>query len=232
MGVQMATFMIKVISLSSDQSRRDLFCSTGAGDCDIEWSFFDACSEISEPLIYDAAKAAIAKGRPLTKGERGCYSSHYNVWLNFIESSYSHLIVFEDDVMVDWAYIYKLMKEISDNEIPGILRLFTRSAPRFRSSGFYADRYLIQMRSFPSGAQGYILNKDAAARLLNFCQIMDRPIDDKIDSSWEHGVSNFAIFPYPLYEKSLPSSIGDKERIDCKIRLTFTQNTKRIYKKT
>ena len=36
--------------------------------------------------------------RHLTKGEIGCFMSHYNVWLDVIEKGYDKVVVFEDDI--------------------------------------------------------------------------------------------------------------------------------------
>lgn len=36
--------------------------------------------------------------RPMTRGEIGCFLSHYGIWNDVVENHYSRVLVFEDDV--------------------------------------------------------------------------------------------------------------------------------------
>ncbi len=65
----------------------------------------------------------------------------------------------------------------------------------------------------PSGTQGYLLNRNAAKKLLLHTDRMIHPIDDAIDRAWEHRLRLRGIEPAIL---SLPniyeSTIGDRSR--------------------
>src|SRR3546814_13112009 len=70
-----------------------------------DWSS-DVCSSdlyesLHPDLAYREEEAIVAKGRPLTKGEIGCYSSHYEAWRQLVAGEHDQYVVLEDDVIVD-----------------------------------------------------------------------------------------------------------------------------------
>src|SRR3546814_12303435 len=69
---------VLVISMADAVERRAAF-SARAARAGIPWRFVEACSDLAEGLRYDAAAVERNKGRPLTKGELGCYSSHFTI---------------------------------------------------------------------------------------------------------------------------------------------------------
>ncbi|XP_054709347.1 glycosyltransferase 25 family member-like [Uloborus diversus] len=53
--------------------------------------------------------------RPLTKGEIGCFLSHYNIWRDIIENHHRTALVFEDDIRFEPYFkqkVHKILKEI------------------------------------------------------------------------------------------------------------------------
>ncbi|XP_074911781.1 inactive glycosyltransferase 25 family member 3 isoform X3 [Buteo buteo] len=54
-------------------------------------------------------------GRTLTKGEVGCFLSHYNVWKEIVSRGLERSVVFEDDVRFEAAFparLHRLMEEL------------------------------------------------------------------------------------------------------------------------
>src|ERR1039458_3183277 len=101
---------VGVISLRAAHDRRATFAAFAA-DTSVPWSFIDALTALAPPLHYDESDARRVHGRTLTEGELGSYASHVAAWEWLLESQYQQLIVFEDDVVVDWPLIAPLRGE-------------------------------------------------------------------------------------------------------------------------
>ncbi|ERE89025.1 procollagen galactosyltransferase 1 [Cricetulus griseus] len=53
-------------------------------------------------------------GRPLTKGELGCFLSHYNIWKEVVERGLQKSLVFEDDLRFEIFFKRRLMSLMRD----------------------------------------------------------------------------------------------------------------------
>src|SRR5688500_9202293 len=90
---------ILVLSLDLAVDRQAVFARSAPEG--VDWSFFDAWRTLHPELDYDEQRAQINFGRVLTKGEIGCYSSHYAMWTALIEDGEAdRYIILEDDVIV------------------------------------------------------------------------------------------------------------------------------------
>ncbi len=206
---------VVVISLPEAADRRATFTERARGTT-IRWTWFDAHRELAPALSHDPDEAIVAKGRPMFPGELGCYSSHYAAWERFLDSGESQLLVLEDDTIVDWGFLEKLVTV--DLQPAGIsyLRLYAKRPCAFREllrNAVEQQRTLIEYLDRPLGTQGYVLTREGAQRFLRHCRRVRRPLDDELDRSWEHGVACLGIFPFPLIEESTASTIGP-ERFD------------------
>lgn len=202
---------IRVISLPSATERRAAFANA-TGGAGVSWEFFDARTNISDALQYDAGGARRAHGRTLTAGELGTYASHLAVWKWLLDSEFDQAIVFEDDIVADWPFIEQLAT--LDFSAMGIdyLRLFTKIPARFRKLRCpFLDRYhhLIRITSFALGTQAYLITRDGAKRLLKHATRVNCPIDTYMDKYWRHGVPNLALYPFPVFERFGASTIGE-----------------------
>ncbi|KAK2818311.1 hypothetical protein Q7C36_022244 [Tachysurus vachellii] len=59
-------------------------------------------------------------GRPLTKGELGCFLSHYNIWTEIVERGLQRSLVLEDDLRFELFFKRKLQKLMQDVEAEGL----------------------------------------------------------------------------------------------------------------
>lgn len=206
------TTAITVISLAGAHERRAAFAKFAA-ECGRQWAFFDAHTAIAPPLQYAPRAARRVHGRPLTEGEIGTYASHVVVWQRLLQSNLQQMIVFEDDVVVDWPLISRLAAV--DFSAIGVeyLRLFTKIPARFRKlrSPFF-DRYhhLIRITRFALGTQAYVITREGARRLLEHATQIECPIDAYMDKYWQHGVPNLALYPFPVFERGEASTIGER----------------------
>jgi glycosyl transferase family 25 len=202
---------IRVISLPAAQERRQAFArSAVAAGC--EWEFFDAHTTPVSGLSYDEKRVTGIYGRRLHPGELGCYSSHFDLWRWLLKADFEQLIVLEDDVVVDWEFIH----DISAIDMAGrgieYLRLFAKMpAPwRFIASPYFDTyRHLIRFTGYALGTQAYLLSKAGAARLIGHGSNIEAPVDVYMDRTWDHGLLNLAVYPFPVYERHQRSSIGE-----------------------
>lgn len=201
---------VLVVSMADATDRQQRFTerANGAG---VSWSFFTAYSKLHPALVYDETEALLAHGRPLRAGELGCYSSHYAIWEQLVADDVDQYVVLEDDVIVDWEYLKKIIEaDLSTMKID-YLRLYYKYPVRqivLKYAFVDRSRSLVELSDFAYGTQGYLITKAAAARLLKHCRTVHRPIDDELDRSWAHGVRNLSVFPFPLIEESGTSTIG------------------------
>ncbi|MBI2257154.1 MAG: glycosyltransferase family 25 protein [Proteobacteria bacterium] len=209
-GVAPKRTKVFVVSMANATDRQQRFTERAAG-ANVPWSFFDAYTKLHPTLVYDETEALLTHGRPLRPGELGCYSSHYAIWEQLVEDDVDQYVVLEDDVIVDWEYLKKIIEtDLSAFKID-YLRLYYKYPVRqivLMNAFVDRSRSLVELSDFAYGTQGYLITKVAAARLLRHCRVVRRPIDDELDRSWAHGVRNLAVFPFPLIEESGTSIIG------------------------
>jgi glycosyl transferase family 25 len=199
-----------VISLPGSDDRRQRF-SERADGTSIQWEYFDAHGGASPDLVYDPGQAILHKGRTLSDGEIGCYSSHFALWKQLLDDRADQYLVLEDDVVVDWKRLEVLAQ--CDLRAEGIeyLRLYYKRPVPFlllRDDFLFKSLRLVQLLGKSDGSQGYFITRAAAEKLVRASRNVVRPLDDQLDRFWDHGVRNLAIFPFPLFEQAGPSLIG------------------------
>lgn len=203
---------IRVINLETSVGRRDAFTQM-VGSTKLDWEFFPAHTGKTEPLQYDNRAAVRRCGRPLSPPEIGCYASHFKLWQWLSDSDLDQVIIFEDDVIVDWALIEMLaITRFSDYGIE-MLRLHTYGPFRWRIvkyKFFSANSHVIRLIGMVPGAAAYILSKAAARTLVSNYSLITAPVDWVLSRYWEHRVPNYCIFPFPVMEQYGPSTIGDE----------------------
>jgi glycosyl transferase family 25 len=162
-------------------------------------------------LVLDADAVERNKGRPMTKGEIGCYVSHFSIWQQMADQGIAQCIVLEDDTIVDWAFLARLAAtDLAAQDIP-YLRLYAK-LPTFNRvvarNFLQHSRTLVELVGHPYGTQAYVITLQGARAFLHACATIKRPIDDQMDRSWEHGIRNLALFPAPVIEEFVESGIG------------------------
>jgi glycosyl transferase family 25 len=201
---------VVVISLPDAADRRATFTERARGT-PVRWDWFDAHRQLGPGLTHDPDEVIVAKGRPMYPGELGCYSSHYAAWRMFLESRAPQMLVLEDDTIVDWGFLEKLVTV--DLQAAGIpyLRLYAKRPCAFREvlrDAVERQRTLVEYLDRPLGTQAYVMTRAGAERFVRHCREVRRPLDDELDRSWEHGVACLGIFPFPVIEESTASTIG------------------------
>ena len=151
--------LVLVISLADAAERRAGFIERARATT-LPWKFFDAHRALGAGLAYHPDEAVVAKGRPLTPGELGCYSSHYHAWLALLDSRAAQMIVLEDDTIVDWTFLEKLATVDFSALGVSYLRLYAKRPSAFRLHGeaIEARRFLVEYAAYVHGTQGYVIS--------------------------------------------------------------------------
>jgi glycosyl transferase family 25 len=203
---------IRVINLDTSVDRRQAFTQMVGGK-ELDWAFFPAHTSKTEPLQYDERAAVRRCGRPLSPLEIGCYASHFKLWEWLSNSVLDQAIIFEDDVIVDWALVEKLaITRFADYGI-NLLRLHTYSpfnCKIVRYKFFSENNHLVRLIGMAPGAAAYLLSRAAARTLVSTYSIVDTPLDWVLPRYWDHRLLNYCMFPFPVLHRDGPSTIGDE----------------------
>ncbi len=199
---------ISVISIPSATERRRTTSAMLDGH-DLKWSYFDAHTTLAcKDLRYDAAVARCHSGMALGPQQIAVYSSHYAVWKAFVEAGTSeYLLVLEDDLILDMGFPLRQFAAFCAKFDMNYVRLFGKHYAPAVHLGFFFDRSLLRFTTSPTGAQAYFLSVKGARDLLECCRRIDRPVDLAMDRFWVTGLPLYTIFPYPVIERYVPTSI-------------------------
>jgi glycosyl transferase, family 25 len=206
---------IRVISLEESTHRRTEFSRRASG-LDLDWSFFPAYKSVTFPLVYNERDAIRRCGRPLFPPEIGAYVSHFKCWEWLVNSEYDQVLILEDDVLADWRAITQLSQcNLADHRIE-LLRLFathpiTCKIVMYRFLSPHC--HLVRVTGMYLGMQGYVLTKKAAMQLVKNYISITAPIDWVLTRYWEHGLENYSLFPFPVIEQHVPSTIGARAAV-------------------
>lgn len=212
MGQMTVRTAIRVVSMSDADTRRRTFVKN-ACDARNEWEFFSAYSGVVAPLAYDQRLTRKRFGRDLHPGELGCYASHYKLWEWFSASEFEQLIVFEDDVLIDWMAINEIARHNLSALGIDLVKLYATHDFKIKEKLYrFASphAHLLRVKGLILGTQGYVVSKNAARELLRVAKQVYLPIDWVMARYWDYGVPNYCYFPFPVIERFVPSAIGDE----------------------
>jgi glycosyl transferase family 25 len=203
---------IDVISLVSAEERRAAFTEQ-AQLARSPWRFVDAATTPTPLIRYSESRAVRRFGRALSRGEIGCFVSHYAVWKSLLASTDQQRLVLEDDVIVDWNTIDRLLELDLGSMGLDLVRLYATHPFQHRPAIHHflgPHTHLVRVQGMFLGAQGYFLSRAAAERLLRLATSIEMPVDWLMGRYWEYGFPNYCVFPFPIIERYVPSNIGDR----------------------
>lgn len=132
----------------------------------------------------------------LQAGEVGCFLSHRKVWQLLVDSDHPFAVIAEDDIAVDEGFHEVLALALSEATKDSLIRfpIKKREVPQkvIAQSG--------QIALFRPAVLGlttgmYLIGRDAAARLLERSQRLDRPVDVWLQMRWLTGVDSLTLWP-------------------------------------
>ena len=203
-----------VISLPESVERRSLM-QHNMSKLAISWKYIDACKcDADSDYVVDYSKQIIQFGRKLTPGEIGVFKSHMLALTEFSKDpALTWLLVLEDDVWVDPDFDFYSLTVLLEKRKIGYLRLFCRQWMGGKHICWFNERQIVRLNTDPYGMQGYLISREAAEKFRKFVRSIVRPIDDEIGRFWEHGLTIYMVFPFPIIERSIVSTLL-QERIE------------------
>ena len=138
----------------------------------------------------------IKYGRGFTRGEIGCYLSHYNLWQKIVDEKIEHAIIFEDDAVWDEDFFETVLNLLKTNHYWELVLL---SANDRRADFVLCDvgnrRNLIRHKRRAWGMVAYIIRRSGAEKLLDYCWEIRAGIDALYSEYWKNGVSFYLVTP-------------------------------------
>ncbi|RYU67848.1 glycosyltransferase family 25 protein [Aliivibrio finisterrensis] len=215
--------MIYVISLKTATDRRESI-QQQFDAIDMDFEFFDAIDgrkgEHSLFEKYNRKKRLRYKGCELTKGELGCFASHYLLWEKCVQLNQS-IVVIEDDAQLEPNFkddIEKILN-IKKHEY---LRLFVNGRYRpFNNLEYHHGFDIVQYKRGPGATRAYLLYPQAARKFISAAQEWYLPVDDYMDQFWLNHVPCKGIRPGVVKnETEFDSTVGELSKKEKKNRLT------------
>nr|XP_033817853.1 inactive glycosyltransferase 25 family member 3 [Geotrypetes seraphini] len=109
-------------------------------------------------------------GRTLTKGEVGCFLSHFTVWKEVVERQLDYALVMEDDVRFEGFFkqrLIRLIKEVTEAELNWDLIYLGRKQVNTEPEEPVAGVKNLVHASYSYWTLGYVISLQGAQKLLN-----------------------------------------------------------------
>ena len=218
MALEKETLAVRVLTLANASDRqnhmRDMI-GHARGLRGVQWQFHHAIPFEASALGYDDA-AAHAAGRTLSAAELSCFVSHLDIistWLD--EGASDVLLVLEDDICLDPWFDFREAAAFASSAGLDYLRLYSRVWMPARQIVYRGRIQLVRFTWSPGGTQAFMLTRQGAKRIVDAVAahgLVLRPVDDLIDRYWEVGNPVYGLFPSPVIEHNISTTIhGSKE---------------------
>lgn len=197
-----------VISLKRSSERRQNMIEQMAAH-GVDFEFFDAVDgQLEHPLFtdYDYKKCLwLTSGKMPTRGEMGCYGSHYLLWMHCVAIN-QPIVVLEDDVILQPAFkntISMLSEAITHFEF---IRLEPLRKGKEKQVLTRAEYSISIMEDNFNGAVGYAISPCAAAKLIKHRWSL--PVDCFIGLSYLHNMTSYVINPSIIsFDAVVPTTV-------------------------
>jgi len=158
--------------------------------------------------------------RQLNIKEVACYLSHLEVLKKFLESSYSHALVLEDDFVWNGDPIPILDELVShcDYDIVKLFRMKKRKAFKLHKKlQTNSGGTSYEMRKYPSPAicnLGQVYTRIGAEKIINRFSEIRRPFDVDLKHYWEYDLNIFSLSPNVIEQSEISNetTIGKRGR--------------------
>ncbi|PSU70220.1 epitope biosynthesis protein [Photobacterium phosphoreum] len=219
---------IFVINMASSTIRKENI-SKQLNCLDLNFSIFNAVNgkESDHPLfaMYDDNLSQTYRGKSLSKGQLGCYASHYLLWQKCIELN-QPIIILEDDALIYPKPFMNIVNNVALlTKKYECIRLFDNKRPSF----FKLKQLTLPHTSiykFSKGhmsTTGYLLTPTGAKKLLEHSNKWYMAVDIYMDRFWVNHLECYGTVPACLTnDPAFDSDIGYGKRaprsLRCKIK--------------
>lgn len=201
---------IFIINLPNSKERRTRI-SQQLSRFNIDYSFFKAIDgrKIQHPLfsLHQPKKFIFKSSSSLSKGELGCWASHYLLWKYCVQAKET-IVVLEDDIMIDDNFPQALAAAEKLIDTYKYIRLSAIWNNKNQKIDNYENYNLIRYLKPPSGTQAYIVTPDIAQRFIDYSQVWEYAVDNFMDQYWIHKVECYALTPFSVHLTDMPSDIA------------------------
>ncbi|HEH9413607.1 glycosyltransferase family 25 protein [Aeromonas salmonicida] len=199
---------IYVISLKRSPERRQRAIEQMASH-DIDFEFFDAVDgQLEHPLFadYDYKKCLwLTSGKMPTRGELGCYASHYLLWMHSIAIN-QPIVVLEDDVVLHPSFKNTIDMIGEDIEKYGFIRLEPVRRGKKKQVLTHGNYTISMMEDNFGGAGGYAISPISAAKLIKHRWSL--PVDCFIGLAYLHNMTSYVIEPCIVdHDEVMPTTV-------------------------
>ena len=154
------------------------------------------------PQFVDVRAYQKVYGRVPHKGEILCTHSHIQAWRAFLASPYTYALIFEDDALFEPEKLTKVVFELTHKpHLWDVCNLDTRARAekRFRLPlGTLTTGQTVSVGHRLYGADAYLINREAAKKLLARVQPLGLEIEKYFTRAWELGIKYTGVFPRPV----------------------------------
>lgn len=117
--------------------------------------------------------------KPLSRGEIGCYDSHYRVWKQIVKSGNPYTLILEDDAEISMIHMNRLVelsKLLESRKNWDVVVLYTIQCPRGLSKRSYIKTTLKPLDKM-TGLAGYVVTLEGAKKLVKHAYPISGPVD-------------------------------------------------------
>ena len=220
-----------VITLEHSKERREVI-SSRLGELGIPFEFHPGVDDRKIDLLshpgYSKWKRRMFFGRDLSNGEFGCVLAHKSIYERIATENIEMALILEDDAILgdELPSVLNALKQYQEKW--DIVRFLGREK-NYRASRTIAPlhgtpSHLARPHGMPGGAYGYVINNQAARRLLSMMERNWLAIDTLHGVSWLTKLNSISVVPSPvLPNDDVPSCIDEQDsnlRWDKSVRLS------------
>jgi len=162
---------------------------------------------------YDASSYRWMHGKRFNPAELGCYLSHLKAMEEFLETEEPFALILEDDILFQPGAKEAIEAATQYDSHWDILRLSSINTGYSRKIAKLTEGYFLNINlTRETGAGAYVVNREAAQKLIKVLLPMKLPYDHAYDKEWLWGLKALKISPLPVLQNTdevgIPSQIS------------------------
>lgn len=213
-------------------------------DLGLEFSFIDAVNgrDIPEderkPLLSSQRRRHL--GTPFSDGALGCLMSHRAAWQRLQDGNIDAALILEDDADLAPEFLDVMPRVAALRGRFDLINLHHTSGRPLVDVARLSSTHVLSITRYASiGAIGYVVSREAAARLLAVSTPGIFEVDVLMNRWWEHGLKTLVLSPSVVGEDGHGSTIGypgvkptwDRDRLGDKIARDLNRKRDSITKR-
>lgn len=170
---------IKIINLAVRVDRKEKLIGELTRHNIKGYEFMEAVDGRSLDRVDMIVKGMILEGKEMTRGEYGCYLSHYNLYKEILKGEEELILVLEDDIYFINNFNYKLnkiLKKVKEVEWD-MFYIGINCWEEKCLEGEYIDKEIYYPINPIWGTHGYLIKRESVKKIVNRMLPMEVPVD-------------------------------------------------------